>query len=164
MVDFVARLLHTMRQPVEQVLDIVTEYAVHVIEPRRRCAGVAGDDRWRSVEVEAFDATVLDPSALRNQPIVDDHRLARGPGYLLDRQIAIKPCAGGNTLVIGWRFAIHPNKTNARVDAARRPHLARWNEEIRVRRHVRTEVLERNFLRGVPIAGRSSNVIVWWSW
>ena len=94
MIDLIPGSLHAMREPVENVLGVLREYVSDVIQPSGRFCGQTGNGGRRIVEVEASAAAALDPAAFEDQLVVDDHRLARRPGHLLDGLEAIEPGAG----------------------------------------------------------------------
>src|SRR5262249_58740235 len=100
-IDLVSRALHAVRQPVKQVLNVVAKHAAHVVEPWPGLGGSAGDDRRCSIEVEAFNAAMLDPAAFGDQSAVNNHWQAGRPCHLLDRPMPIEPRAGGGGVWFG---------------------------------------------------------------
>ena len=93
MVDLLARTLNAMGEPTDDVRRFVGEDSIDVIQPGRGFFGITLSLFWRPVQVEAAGALVRNPSAIRDQAILDYHRLARGPGHLIDRAVAVQPIA-----------------------------------------------------------------------
>jgi hypothetical protein len=136
-IDLVSRALHAVRQPVKQVLNVVAKHAVHVVEPWPGLGGSAGDDRWCSIEVEAFNAAMLDPAAFGDQSAVNNHWQAGRPCHLLDRPVPIEPRAGGSgfwfAALIEYRLAVTVKqrlRRDAGIDTARGPQLPCRNKDI----------------------------------
>ena len=90
-VNFLGRSLPTMCEPLEDMLGAVAEHAVQVVEPRPGFVRIAQHNVRRAVEVEARHAWVFDPATLCKEPVLDQQRLARRPGHLLDRLVLIEP-------------------------------------------------------------------------
>ena len=72
-----------MGQPVESVFYVVTKNLVGVVKPGGGFGGVARNYRRRQVQIERGDALTLDPTAVRDKAIMDDHRHAGYPRHLL---------------------------------------------------------------------------------
>src|SRR5713226_4621554 len=98
MVDFFLWALDQVREPLHDVLGIITEHLADVIEPRAGLCRVAWSDRRRPVEIEAGHIVPSDPSAFGYQSIADQHGQAGRPGHLLNRPVLIEPRAGGHGL------------------------------------------------------------------
>src|SRR5438093_9030962 len=111
MVDFLGRPLHAVRKPADDMLGVIRVDAMKMIEPWLNPLRIAESDIRRAIQVEYSAAGLHDPSALRDQPILDQHRLPRRPRHLLDMAILIEPVARGDAL----------DKPKAGFDAISRP-------------------------------------------
>ena len=94
-VDLLVRALHPVREPADDVVGIVAEDLVDVVEPGVGLAGVAGaivGGRYRLKHVHAVAARSSRRRQIRRS--LDQHRLARRPGHLLDGPVLVEPRAG----------------------------------------------------------------------
>ncbi len=85
--------------------------ALKVIEPRLDPFRISEPDKRRAIQVEYSAAALHDPSTLRDQPVLDQHRLPRRPSHLLDMPIFIQPDACRDAL----------DEAKASIDAPSRP-------------------------------------------
>src|SRR5262245_52928378 len=104
MIDLVLRMLQAMSKPPDDMLSVIAEYLTNVCEPCTSLYGITKLDRGRSIEIEALDAFVLYPAAVRNKPVLDNDRLAGRPRHLFHGPILIEPYVGpdcfGLTIVL----------------------------------------------------------------
>jgi len=134
---FLMWALHPVRKPRDDMVCVITENPVDVIDPPIGLRRVAMFDRRRPIEIKTAHSGPLDPSAFSYQVVRDQHGQTRCPSHLLHGLVAIEPGVGRHRLSVAdrdWWYA--------GVDAARRPHLARWRENVGVRRHVGVEVFK----------------------
>src|SRR5262249_26789512 len=73
-IDLVFGALHAMSEPRNNMGALGAEHVIDVIEPHRGLSRMAVLDERRTVEIEAAHAVALDPSAMRKQKILDEHR------------------------------------------------------------------------------------------
>src|SRR5271170_4931837 len=105
---------------------------------------ISADDRSRPIEIEASTSGLLDPSALRDEPVFYNLWLARRPRHLLDRLVLVQPTTGFNgyalSVLVAQRTPVwfHEWMTpQSRIDTARWPEFATWSENVSVHWHVR---------------------------
>src|SRR5262249_55220037 len=90
-IDLLLWMLHTMREPPHDMFSVVRVESGDVIEPDSSLASVAEFNVRRPIKVEGRAAMSTHPSAIRDQPILDQHRLAGRPRHLFNRAILIEP-------------------------------------------------------------------------
>ena len=134
--------LNPMREPLDEPrkVTVAAKHPAHEIEPQRGLSRVSQLDRRRPVQVEARHVLALDPSAFGYQPVGNGHRHAGCPRHLLDRPVIVEPEAGGDRYRLAIIIGPDHDRPDARVDAARRPHLARRCVKVRVHWHEGIEV------------------------
>ena len=74
MVDFVLRILHSVRTKSDDVVGVVGKNFMYVFYPSIGTGGVYGLDCRRPVQVEANYALAFDPPAVAYNPIIDFER------------------------------------------------------------------------------------------
>ena len=99
-----------MRQPLDDVLGVcLLEHLVNVIEPRLRLGCIAKLETRRAVQIEGAYASALDPAAVYDQPVGNQHWLSRTPGHAFDALVLIEPTGGAYderlALVVALWFA-----------------------------------------------------------
>src|SRR5262249_35919072 len=98
MIDLDLGVLDAQREPIDDVIRIVAIDLADVINPWCSFHGISEGERRRPIQVVAGSALVLDPAARINKSILDDPRMAWGPGYLLDVPILVEPLVCCNRL------------------------------------------------------------------
>src|SRR5215475_10038702 len=78
-VEFVLGKLYAMRQPVDDVVNIIGKDFLDMVAPNIGLGCVAELDHRCAVEIEYCAAGMVDEAAFANQPIADQHPLAWRP-------------------------------------------------------------------------------------
>src|ERR1700720_1428742 len=94
MINLVLRSLHSVPQPLDDMVDVIGKDSAPVVDPRPGLCRVARPDCRRAIEVETAHIAPLDPPPLGNQPVPNDHRQTGRPSHLLDGSVLIEPQAG----------------------------------------------------------------------
>ena len=129
-------LLGTMGAPVDHVCGMLTVELLDVIEPAVGVTRYWCDD-GRAVEVEYAATLSRDPAPIGDQPIRDLDRLARRPGHLFDRSMAVEPGARPDLA----------DRRQPSINAGGRPDLTRGDEDVLVFEHVSVEILRAQISR-----------------
>src|SRR5262249_13985005 len=87
---------HAVGKPFDAVLGIVSgvQHLVDVLDPGASLAGVAELDARRPIPVESGGAFLLDPAAVNDDAILDQHGLAGAPRRLIDAAFSVEPFRG----------------------------------------------------------------------
>src|SRR5262249_35593999 len=112
---------------------------------------------WWFVQIEDGATGPMDPAAVGNELVRDQHRLARRPRHLFDGPIDVEPSGRRN----GLALKIKGGRRHPRVDARRRPQFTCRHENVGMLRHVGDEVVERDagskIIRLVPLRRRGTS-------
>src|SRR6516164_3834029 len=141
-----------MRQPLDDVLGVrLLKHLVGVIDPWLRFCCIAKLEARRSVQIEAGHASAINPTAVYDQSIGDQHWLSRAPGHAFDALVLIEPAGGAYddrlaVLAALWFAGLgqYRNGRHAGVDAGADPDLAARLEDVDVARRIGDEVLDVN--------------------
>jgi hypothetical protein len=122
-----------------------------MLNPGASFARVSADDRRWPIEIEASTPWPLHPSALRDEPSLYNFSLPWRPCHLLDRLVLVEPAIGfdGHRLAVflkDWTpVCIYDGlRRNTGIDTARWPKFAARCENVRMQRHVRLKIFERD--------------------
>jgi hypothetical protein len=147
-VDLVGGMLHALRQPLNDMAGVIGIDLAHMVKPRSGLCSVAQLNPRRPIEVEAGDVFAIDPTAVDDQAIGNEHRLARAPGHLLDRSILIEPrcrrhsdqlafAAFGSTIRVEHWYA-----RDTGIDARGGPKFTAGREDVAMLGHIGIEIID----------------------
>ena len=90
-IDLLARMLDAVCQPSHDVIEIVGIDFMDMVKPSIGGSGISQFDHRRAIQVETADIIAIDPTALRDQLVTNDHGQPWCPSHLLDRFVLIEP-------------------------------------------------------------------------
>jgi hypothetical protein len=97
-VDLVVWTLNSVGEPVNYVLCLIGIDIPKVMQPLGCLSRIAIQDYRRSIQIKYRGASVLDPPALEDKLVVDDHGQTWCPYHLFDRFILVEPRRWGEGL------------------------------------------------------------------
>jgi hypothetical protein len=83
-VQLLTGALDSMREPTLDVIGFLGTDEVEMVAPGARLRWIASARVWPAVEVDHAYAPMVDPSAIGDDPVVNDQWFVRVPGHLHD--------------------------------------------------------------------------------
>src|SRR5215469_12577639 len=105
--------LHSMSEPLSNVLGVRAVYPLYVLEPRARSIWVALGHLWWLVHIESRASGAVDQSATGYKAIAHDHRLARRPRHRVNCAVLVEPIGRADRDIFPFHcsvfaFALNP--------------------------------------------------------
>ena len=129
-VDLIARPLAALCEVFEEMPVILGINFLHQPDPKAGFRRIARLDPWPPVEVETRRFRFIEPSAVGNELVYDEHRLGRCPCHLLHRPVLIEPRARLDffrlAVAIEYRLAVfleHRHRRQLRINSVCAPML-----------------------------------------